>query len=199
MVMSRIMCSLSGRRTWQRAVVPAWPPGISRPGSPGCAYVHAIYALGPLGRATVTGALSVCARTAAPSPCNPGATVMIRVSLCRCCLLAWLRVATARPERGGTAAGRRDRLQHQAPEGGRCVTAQAPSWLVEAACAGHANLQPPIKAVLIGLSRWRHLCPVFRGETDETQRRVVAALPAPVNHVLGLRCQASAGTGHAPG
>jgi hypothetical protein len=29
-------------------------------------------------------------------------------------------------------------------------------------------------------STWRRLCPVFRGETDETQRQVVTALPAPV-------------------
>jgi hypothetical protein len=49
----------------------------------------------------------------------------------------------------------------------------------------------PFKAVLIGVSPWRCLLPIFRSKTDETQRQVVAVLPAPVNHVLGLRCQAS--------
>ena len=52
---------------------------------------------------------------------------MICVARCRCCFLAWLRVATAATRAGRDGLGRRDRLQHLAPDGDLRVTAQVPS------------------------------------------------------------------------
>ena len=64
--MSRIMPSLSGGCTWQRTMVQAWPPGISRPGS-GRACVHAVYAP-RLRTVQPYGPNLFCARAAAPRP-----------------------------------------------------------------------------------------------------------------------------------
>jgi hypothetical protein len=186
--MSRIMPSLSGSRTWQRTVVvQAWPPRISRPGSRGRAYVHAGYASRRLGRAAVRGPLAMCPhRRSEPvqSWCNRHDP---RIALS----LLLPGVAPGRHGGGPSGAGRPRAAGTDCStwhRGATCASRprRLPGWS-RPARAGHAEPAVTVKTVLIGLSRWRWLLPIFRGETDETQRRVVAALPAPVNHVLGLR------------
>jgi hypothetical protein len=121
--------------------------------------------------------MSLCPHQPLPGPCNPGAPAaepitrarifMIRVTRCRCCFLAWLRVATSAARAGRDGSGPPGQLAAPGTGGSDlCVTAQPPSWLVEARLSWPCAPVAIVKAVLIEISPWRCWAEPFRGNTE---------------------------------